>query len=178
MEWKPVIGYEGLYEISNSGEVSGLDRVIYFEANNNGGSSIFKKGMSIKPILNDKGYFKVSLCKNNKPKSFRRGRLVAIHFIDNPLNLPEVNHKHGNKLDNRYFQLEWQTKNGNMAHASATHLFRRGITHPSSKTILNTQTGIFYDCIREAAESCGLDRNKLKDMLRVGRNNSTNFIYA
>jgi hypothetical protein len=101
--WKDIIGYEGKYQISNLGRVM----------------STFKGGI-LKPI-NNEGYLKVILCNNGK-KSFFIHRLVATHFIPNPENKQEVNHKKGIKNDNRASELEWSTRSENCTHAIRTGL--------------------------------------------------------
>lgn len=101
--WKPVLGYEGLYEVSNCGRVRSLDT--YRKGRN--GSIIFCKGKILKPFKNTQGYLKVVLCKNGKVKTFRVHRLVAEAFISNPDNLPCVNHKDENKQNNVVSNLEW-----------------------------------------------------------------------
>lgn len=111
-KWKDIINYEGYYQISNFGNIRSLDRKIRF----NKGYSI-KKGKMLKPILNKKGYYKVSLSKNQKEKRFFIHRLVAIHFIENPLSKEQVNHKDGNKKNNRVDNLEWCTNLENQIHA-------------------------------------------------------------
>jgi predicted DNA-binding protein YlxM (UPF0122 family) len=67
--------------------------------------------------LTPDNYLKVGIKENGKQKDKRVHRLVAITFIPNPLNLPEVNHKNGNKLDNRVENLEWCTRSNNQQHA-------------------------------------------------------------
>lgn len=111
-KWKDIINYEGYYQISNFGNIRSLDRKIRF----NKGYSI-KKGKMLNPILNKKGYYKVSLSKNQKEKRFFIHRLVAIHFIENPLSKEQVNHKDGNKKNNRADNLEWCTNLENQRHA-------------------------------------------------------------
>lgn len=67
--------------------------------------------------LTNKGYKRVTLSNNGNKKSFSIHRLVAIAFIPNPNNLPEVNHKDGNKLNNYYTNLEWLTSKDNIKHS-------------------------------------------------------------
>ena len=93
--WKPINGYEVLYEVSNYGRVRSLN---YFCR---GKHEILK--LSAKPNT----YLKVALRKDGKVKYYRVHRLVADAFLPNPLNLPQVNHKDGNKHNNRPENLEW-----------------------------------------------------------------------
>lgn len=95
---KPIRGYEN-YSVTEDGRVYN------------------KKGKLKHSFKNEYGYHIVTLFKNNKQKSMRVARLVAIAYIDNPLSLPEVNHKDGNKDNNHYSNLEWCTRSHNTKHA-------------------------------------------------------------
>ena len=75
------------------------------------------KGRQLKPWIAKSGYYTVELCKHGKLKSFLVHRLIAIHFIDNPLNYPCVNHLDGDKLNNDISNLEWCTHSQNQYHA-------------------------------------------------------------
>ena len=86
--WKPIFGYEDLYEISNYGRVKSIERLV--KSNNN--NFRLQKESIRKPTVNNRGYFSIRLCKNGRYKAQFIHRLVAIAFIDNPNNLPEVNH--------------------------------------------------------------------------------------
>lgn len=70
----------------------------------------------IKPLDNFKGYPYVRICKNNTIKTITVHRLVAIHFIPNPLNKPQVNHLDRNKKNSHFLNLEWVTNKENMDH--------------------------------------------------------------
>lgn len=85
-EWKDIIGFEGFYQVSNFGKVRNC-----------------VTGKILKPGLQGKGYYSVTL----KRKGYKVHRLVAIAFIPNPNNLPIVNHKDENKLNNNADNLEW-----------------------------------------------------------------------
>lgn len=102
-EWKDVIGYEGLYQVSNLGRVKSLDRIVTTKEN----KSWKLDEKLLKPHLGNNGYYAVALCKNGKVKRLSIHRLVASAFIDNPENLPCVNHKSENKLENTVENLEW-----------------------------------------------------------------------
>ena len=94
--WKDIKGYEGLYEISDKGEVRNY---------------ITRK--LIVGDINNFGYYRVKLYKNKKQKTFFRHRLVAQAFIQNPDNLPEVNHIDGDKSHNYKENLEWSSRTHN-----------------------------------------------------------------
>jgi hypothetical protein len=100
--WKEIEGFEGLYEVSTEGRVRGIDRYV---KSSNGGLNLWK-GKELKQCLRN-GYKAVHLCKDGKHKSYYVHRLVAIAFIDNPDNLPQINHKNENRTDNRIENLEW-----------------------------------------------------------------------
>ena len=97
-EWRDIKGYKGLYQISNTGNVKSLDY------NHTG-----KEGI-MKAQDNGDGYLYVNLWKEGKMKSCTIHRLVAIAFLPNPNNLPEVNHISEDKSDNRVENLEWCTR--------------------------------------------------------------------
>lgn len=117
--WKPKKDYEGLYEVSNFGNVMSL---------NYRGTG---KSKLLKPNKNKKGYLHVSLCKNGKLKTFRVNRLVAETFIPNPDNLPQVNHKDENKENNSVENLEWCTPKYNCNYG--TCIQRRAKTQTNGK---------------------------------------------
>lgn len=108
--WKPVVGFEGLYEVSNMQRVKSLKR---------------KKHGIVIPILlrsgkHQFGYPKFTLCKNGKLYYYQLHRLVAEAFIPNPNNLPCINHIDCNPENNNIFNLEWCTHSHNSRHAYIT----------------------------------------------------------
>lgn len=110
--WKDVIGYEEMYKVSNYGRVKSLDR--YREDNN--GKTYFVKGRELKQCYTRGNYLFVALYKNNKPWMVRINRLVALNFIDNPLNLPQVGHMDDCKENNRVDNLYWTDNKENCTH--------------------------------------------------------------
>lgn len=117
-------GYEDSYQISDFGRVFTKRRLI--------GNQIYY-GKELIPQLTSDGYLKVTLSKNGESKKYYLHRLVAIQFIDNNDNLPQVNHKDGNKLNNSVTNLEWCTKQENQNHAVRTNLMQHGANRPSAK---------------------------------------------
>lgn len=104
--WKDIPNYEGRYQVSNFGRIK----------------SFVGKEKILKQRTTKKGYKKVGLCKNKKQKQHRIHRLVAITFLPNNLNLPEVNHIDGDKANNNLSNLEWCSPSHNMKHSFKTGL--------------------------------------------------------
>lgn len=100
--WKDIYGYEGLYQVSNLGNIKRFYKAD--ERISNGSSGLYRT---------------VTLTKNGIKKQFAVHRLVATHFIPNPCpkELTEVNHKDGNKQNNSVENLEWVTTHDNVLHA-------------------------------------------------------------
>lgn len=152
--WKDIKGYNGLYQISNLGNVRSLSK--YSKTN----------GKITKKLLF--GYYYVYLFNCKKQDSKRVNRLIAEAFIHNPLNKKEVNHINGNKLDNRVENLEWTTRKENMQHA-----FRKGLVKNNYKSVramsdankrpilqydLNGNFIKEYSSILEASKELGISR--------------------
>lgn len=102
--WKDIPGYEGYYQASNLGNIKSLDRTI-----SNKRGKYLKKGKIKKLKINKYGYFHIHLDKNGERKWFAVHRLIAITFLKNPNNFPQINHKNEIKTDNRIENLEFCT---------------------------------------------------------------------
>lgn len=103
--WKDIKGYEGSYMVSNLGRVKSIPRYRV------------KKTVYLKENVLKGGYSYLELCLDSVRKKYLVHRLVAIAFIDNPQNKPQVNHKNGVKTDNIVSNLEWNTRSENQQHA-------------------------------------------------------------
>ena len=138
--WKEIIGFSN-YEISDEGEVRNktTKRVL-------------------KGRLSQSGYLQVSI-KNDETQKFVNQyihRLVALHYIENPLSKREVNHKDGDKINNKLKNLEWLTSSENQIHRHSI-----GITRTSNRKVGKFKDGILvaeYNSIVEAAEKEGRPR--------------------
>lgn len=117
-EWRDIEGYEGVYQVSNFGDIKSLARNIY---NYFSGTRAVPDRL-LKSCVQKNGYRIVSLYPSVKSKTFCIHRLVAQAFIPNPENKPEVNHINGIKTDNRVENLEWATSSENRQHAHDTGL--------------------------------------------------------
>lgn len=101
--WKPVVGYEGLYEVSSYGRVRSLDRYVRYKSN----GYRLHRGRILTGSINRDGYIMCHIRTNEVSKYYLVHRLVAEAFIPNPYNLPEVNHLDEVKTNNRVENLEW-----------------------------------------------------------------------
>lgn len=126
--WKDIEGYEGMYKISDHGNVWSMERLGYGPH----GSVRTIPAKMLKTSL-ARGYKKLRLWKERNSTIFKIHRLVATHFIDNPNNLPETNHIDGNKLNNHVGNLEWVTRSQNIQHMFDTGLSASGEGHHNWK---------------------------------------------
>jgi len=117
-EWKSVVGFEGLYEVNETGIVNSLKRRVYREDK----PSYIRKAKYLSTPLDKYGYKKVTLSKDGEKTYTTVHRLVALAFVPNPDNLSEVNHKDGDKLNNHWKNLEWCTTEYNLKHAHKNNL--------------------------------------------------------
>jgi hypothetical protein len=199
--WKDVVGYEGIYQISSFGRLKTISRAVktWF------GSRVMVEKIRKPGKWPNEWYTTYILSKNRVNKLFSAHRLVAISFIDNPNNYPEVNHLDGDKTNNRVSNLEWCTSSQNKSHSHRTGLqvSKRGIEHhfygktgashprygrPSnpvkgkdhyqSKIVLDQQTGIFYDTIKDAAIVKNIKMPYLSKQLNGKRRNKSNMVLA
>jgi hypothetical protein len=119
--FKDIKGYEGLYQISNLGRVKSFNKKIKHMS----GYRLIKEKF-IKPHLGKNGYYAIDLKNNTKREKYTIHRLIAIHFILNLENKPQVNHINGIKTDNSIENLEWVTNLENAKHAYKTGLIKLG----------------------------------------------------
>lgn len=160
--WKDIIGYEGIYQISNFGRIKSLDRI------NCVGHKLHGK---IKKAVADKdGYLQVRLSINGLTKTYKVHRLVATAFIDNPLNFPQINHKDENKVNNTANNIEWCDCKYNLNYGTARDRIKHHIDYleigrkrskavlqigPNGKVVKLWRSGV------EASKSLNIDLSTL-----------------
>jgi len=170
-EWRPVVGYEGLYEVSDLGRVKSVGRIT------NGKNNTIRKlnGRIMKGAIKPAGYPCVTLTLNKAVSTHYVHRMVASAFIKNQENKRTVNHKNGIKTDNRVKNLEWATYSENGLH-SFLELGRKpsclgvsGKDHHSSKGIvkvsLNGEIVKEYDCINDVERLEGIPAKQISQTL-------------
>ena len=140
--WKDIEGYENIYQISNLGRVKSLPRKT--------GNQFGKNERILKYFINTKGYFQVDLYKNNKCKRFLIHRLVAEAFLENPNNLPYINHKDENKQNNYIENLEWCTAKYNSNYGTRNSRL--------SSPVICVELNKIYNSIKEASEDLNIQQ--------------------
>lgn len=109
--WKDVIGYEGVYQVSNTGKVKRIGKYT------NQTGKTWESERVLKPAQKPRGYLYVQLSKDGATKPKHVHRLVAEAFLENPQKKPTVNHKDGDKSNNAVENLEWATYTENNVHS-------------------------------------------------------------
>ena len=126
IEWRDVVGYEGLYKVSTEGNIKSI-----------------RRNKILSQDTNQDGYKRVQLYKNKASKNYSVHRLVAQAFIPNPDNLPQVNHKDEDKSNNCVSNLEWITPKDNCNYGTRN----RKVALSKNKPVL--QLSLEGDLIRE-----------------------------
>lgn len=164
-EWRPVVGYEGIYEVSSCGSVRSLDRAIPYKSS---GQRANIKGRTLTPIKNKAGYLRVNLCVDGKRRAKYLHQIVAEAFLDNPYGLCSINHKDENKANNCVDNLEWCDSRYNDNYGSRNERIsaNRANKGGRSVTAMNPDTGEekTYPSIR-SAERSGYSRSTISWIL-------------
>ena len=155
--WKDIEGYEGLYQVSNTGKVKSFVRCMKHR---------FEDSYILNPSVSNNGYKQVTLYRSPTDRhKFLIHRLVAKAFIPNPNNLEAVNHKDEDKLNNKADNLEWCTASYNNAYGTAR--IRYSITS-GRKVMQYTIDGIHlatYNSVSIASMITGINPHVIKDSL-------------
>lgn len=146
-EWKDIEGFEGMYQVSNLGNVRSVERLVNYK---NIGKAL-KSSKTLIPKKTKAGYYELILSNGNIRKCVRIHRLVAEAFIANPNNYPVINHINGVKTDNRVENLEWCTVQYNTQdyYSKTIRVYQYS---------LNGELLKIWDSVTNAAESCDGDK--------------------
>lgn len=169
--WKPVVGAEGFYEVSDAGNVRSLDRMI----NHNYGGRAIRRGRLLKQFVTELGYHMVSIQVNKRVKSTGVHRLVCAAF-NGTSDKPTVNHKDGVKSNNTPINLEWATYLENQTHADSTGLRQiKGERNGRAKltegdvAAIRSAGALKYGDVARIARQYGVSGTMIRNVL-AGRN--------
>ena len=159
--WKPIKGFEGLYEVSNFGRVKSVG---------------YNKSKILKPHKLDGGYFQVCLYKNKQPSHYLIHRLVAEAFIPNPDNFPCVNHKGENPSKNYVWQLEWCTYQYNNTFGNRISSAAKSRYKPIIQLSLNGEIINEFESIISIKE-IGLNYKNISSVCKGKRKTANGYIW-
>lgn len=165
--WRPIKGFENIYEVSNFGKVKRLHT-----AKRAGAGNYERKERILNQRKSNKGYLLVDLYKNNTRSQLLVHRLVAQAFLDNPMNLPCVNHKDENPLNNKLYNLEWCSQKYNMNYGTCADRIGKA----NSKPIISIDESgniTHFQSSKEAERKLGISSGNIYDCLYNKRNRKT-----
>ena len=176
--WKDINGYEGYYQVSDNGYVRSLDRYI----TDNKGITRFLKGKIMKQSIchshgSEDGYYVVNLHKNHVSNVLMVHLLVACAFIPNPLDLPIINHKDGDKKNNSVSNLEWSSYSYNNIHALENNL-RQPRGNIIGQYSISGELIKKYKSICEAARKTGFGRSSISHCVNKRQSSYKGFIWS
>ena len=159
--WKDIDGYEDRYRVSVYGDV-------YSKINHR----------MLKPKIDRYGYKTVGLSRSGRTKWFTIHRLVAIAFIPNPDNLPTVNHKDENKLNNTVHNLEWSTVKDNDNYGTRNERMANSKKkNPIAQYDKNMNLICIHPGIKDAQRNTGVNRNSIRDVCNGKRSDAGGYIW-
>ena len=156
-EWRDVVGYEGLYQVSSEGRVKSLERTFI----DNSGRKRYVKERILKPGADRGGYLRIDLCASGKRKMFSVHRLVCEAFHDNPENKLDVNHINENKTDNRACNLEWSTRRENINHGTRNERVAKAQSKPVGQYTLDGDLVKVWPSVIEAQRQTGFGKGNI-----------------
>lgn len=171
--WKDIPGYKGYYQASKDGQIRSLDRCIEYVRDGKL-QSAFHRGKLLKQYEDERGYMHCSISIDGKFILASVHRLVALTFIPNPNNKPEVNHRDGIKCNNSVNNLEWATRIENMKHAESNGLWSPSTCGDISRMnqgvpVICVTDNKLFSSITSAAKFYSMDFESVKDSIRLNR---------
>lgn len=163
--WRDIKRYEGKYQVSNTGKVKSLN---YRRTG---------KEKILKLDDNGHGYLYVSLSKDGKGKSYPVHKLVATAFLENPNNLPEVNHKDENKYNNCVDNLEWCSRSYNINYGTGNKRSAEKRSKPVYS--INKESGLimWWQSAKEAERQIGIDNSHINKCCQGKRKSAGGFYW-
>ena len=171
-EWRDVVGYEGLYQVSSMGRVKSLERKV---PKRNGERTV--KERILKPITDRYGYLIVCLCAGGKQKMFKVHRLVYQAFHKNPENKLCVNHIDENKTNNAASNLEWSTYEENNNHGTHNERMAKTQSKPVGQYTRDGELVKVWASVSEAGRRAGFDRGTISSVANGKRKTHKGFIW-
>lgn len=178
--WIDIQGYSGLYQVSSMGNVRSLKRTVLHPHSK---TRTYPAKMIIPKTAGHRGYRYVRLSKGGHTEKWKIARLVALHFIPNPENKRVVNHKNGNKGDDRVSNLEWNTDSENQKHAYAIGLRNpaKGTAHYRSQPVgqFSLDGKLIQKFVSQlaASEATGISQSSIWSVLAEKRKSAGGFLW-
>lgn len=160
--WKDIVGFEGLYLISNLGRIKCVGRDILYKDHMGRTHKMRVKEKIKAQQTQSNGYRFAALWKDGRSHYVTTHRAVAEAFLPNPKNLRTVNHKNGVRTDNRLENIEWASYSDNLIHS----MYTLGRINSLGKPVLCIETGETYRSVRDAAQRSGGKEHNLRHHLR------------
>lgn len=163
--WKPIDGYEGIYQVSSLGRVRSLDRTVQSTSKNGKCYHVSLKGRILAQSDAGKGYLKVGLRKNGEIEERYVHRLVAFAFVEGYRKGFVINHKDEDKHNNRADNLEWITQKENLNYGTHTLRQRETLRYAMKPVVMKSIDGQVireFDCLRSAQRETGIRRDHIK----------------
>ena len=171
--WKDIKGYEGLYRISNIGNVMALSRRVRFGKR---WRNTETKLMRPRKKGKNNPYLTVILYDNNrKSKTYHVHRLVALHFVEGYYEGAEVNHIDGNKQNNIYINLEWCNRSENILHSIHVLKQNRMLGKVVLQLTMNNMPICFYQSAVEASKTTGICKSCITECALGKQSHAGNF---
>lgn len=171
--YKDIEDFLDYYQVSNTGKYKRLSRVVPHAYN----STKLLKEKILTLLISNSGYYYVNFHKDGKHYGKFVHRDVAKAFIPNPNNLPEVNHKDGNRLNNNVWNLEWTDRIGNIHHAIKTGLMDSSGENNKNHKLTQKQVNEIREALKIKKVGIGIELSKKYNVSRTAisliKNNKT-----
>lgn len=161
--WKDIVGYEGLYQVSNLGRIKRLEKITKWHTKHTSYSRLDKEKILTQEILKN-GYPGIRLSKNGIKKRIAAHRIIAKAFLPNPENKPCINHKDGDRTNNNIENLEWCTYSENNIHE--WRVLKK--QHYNKKPVVCVETNEFFGSMVEAANQYNCTKHNIFYSVKTG----------